>query len=144
MSTFLISTDHLHTCATNDQIGDIYRSILTIKERVRCGCHSIPYKKIIKLITISLVQDIITCLNMLPYQNGISRNLSPVAIILWLPNPYYKKLRISFGEYSQVYIGTNNSTKQRTVGVISLGPENEQGRYNFMSLATGKQLHAFI
>ena len=64
----------------------------------------------------------ITYLNMFPLKTGISSDLSPAAIILGSPNPYYNKLRITFGEYSQVYIGTTNSTKQRTVGAISLRP----------------------
>ena len=67
-----------------------------------------------------------------------------MAIILGSPNTDYNKLRIKFGAYAQVYIGTNNSTKQITVGVIALIPANERGGYYFMSLATGKQLHAFI
>ena len=96
----------------------------TIKEQIRCGWHSIPYKKFTKLMTRSLVKDMITCLNMFPYKNGISSNLSPAAIILGSPNPDYNKLNITFGAYAQVYIGTTNSTKQRTIGAIALRPAN--------------------
>ena len=53
----------------------------------------------------------ITYLNMLPSKNGISRDLGPAAITLGSPNPYYNKLRITFGAYAQVYIGTTNSKK---------------------------------
>ena len=120
---------HLHTCAANDHIRDIERSIRKIKERVRCGSHSIPYKKFTKLITRSLVQDMITCLNMFPSKNGITSNIIPSAIILGSPNPDYNKLEIKFGLYAQVYIGTTNSTKQITVGVISLRPSNYMGIY---------------
>ena len=100
---------HLHTCSANDQIVDIKRSIRKIKEQVRCGGYSIPYKKITKLMTRSLVQDMITCLNIFSSKNGISSNLSPAAIILGSPNPYYNKLKNPFGSYAQVYIGTTNS-----------------------------------
>ena len=86
----------------------------------------------------------ITCLNMFPYKNGVSSNLVPAAIILGLSNLYYNNMKITFGAYSQVYIGTTNSKKQRTVGVITLRAENERGGYWFMSLATGKQIHDFI
>ena len=79
-----------------------------------------------------------------PIQNGISSDLAPASIILGSPNPDYKKLRITFGAYSQVYIGTTKSTKQRTVGSISLRPENERGGYYFMYLSTGKQIHDLI
>ena len=95
-------------------------------------------------MTISLVQDMITYLNMFPSKNGISSNPSLAAIILGSPNPDYNKLKITFGEYLQVYIGTNSSTKQRTVGAIALISANERSRCYFMSLATIKQLHTFI
>ena len=91
---------HLHTCSANEHIRDINRSIRKIKEQVRCGCHSIPYKKFTKLMAGSLVQDIKTCLNMFLSKNGKSRNLGPAAIILGSPNPDYNKLKITFGSYS--------------------------------------------
>ena len=53
-------------------------------------------------MTISLVQDMITCLRMLPYKNVILRNLSPAKIILGYLNPHYNKLKIIFGAYAQV------------------------------------------
>ena len=66
----------------------------------------------------------ITCLNMFPSKNRISGDLSPAAIILGSPNPYFNKLKIAFGAYAHVYIGITNSKKQRTVGAIALIPEN--------------------
>ena len=67
--------------------------------------------KITKSMTRSMVQDMITFLNILPSKNGIPSNLSPSDIILGSPNPDYNKLRITFVAYAQVYIGTTNSTK---------------------------------
>ena len=69
------------------------------------------YKKITKLITRSLFQDMVNFLNILLSNNGMSRYLSPSAIILGAPKPDYYNLRITFGAYSQVYIGTTNSNK---------------------------------
>ena len=86
----------------------------------------------------------IICLNMFPFKNEISRDLSPVDIIIGSSNIYYNKLKIKFGAYAQFYIGTTNSTKQRTVGAIALISANERSGCYFMSLATIKQLHAFI
>ena len=73
-------------------------------------------------MTILLVQDTVTFLNMYPSKNGISSDLSPAAIILGSPNLDYNKLRITFVAYAQVCIGTTNSTKYRTVGAIVLHP----------------------
>ena len=86
----------------------------------------------------------ITYLNMSPYKNLISSNLIPGDIILGSPNQDYNEPKIAFGAYSHVYIGTINSTKQITVGAITPRPANERGGYYFMSLATAKQLRAFI
>ena len=44
----------------------------------------------------------VTCLNMFPFKNGISNDLSSAAIILGSPNPDYKNIIITFGAYSQV------------------------------------------
>ena len=71
-------------------------------------------------------------------KNGISSDLRPTAIILGSPNSDYNKVKITFEAYAQVYIGTTNSTKQITVEVITLRPENEWGGYYFMSLFIGK------
>ena len=84
------------------------------------------------------VQDMITYLNMPPSKNGISSDLIPAAIIIGSPNPDYNKLKITFWAYAQVYIGTTNSTKKRTVGVIELKLANQRGIYYFMSLAIRK------
>ena len=89
-------------------------------------------------------QDMINFLNMFPSQNGILRNLIPAEIILGTPNTNYNKLNITIWSYAQVYMWTTNSTKQSTVGAISLSPENKWGGYYFMYLATRKQLHYFI
>ena len=84
------------------------------------------------------------CPNVLPSKNGISNDLSPASITLGSPKPYYNKLRITFGEYAQVHIGTTNNTKQITVVEITLRSENKLGVYYFMSVYTGIQLHAYI
>ena len=69
---------------------------------MRFRFHSIPYKKFTKLMTRYLVQDMITLLNMFPYKNGISSNLRSAATILGYKNPYFNKLKITFGAYAHV------------------------------------------
>ena len=66
---------------------------------------------------------------MFPSKNGISSNLRPAAIVLGLPNTYHNKMKITYGVYAQVYIGTTKSTKQRLVGSIALRAANERGGY---------------
>ena len=66
----------------------------------------------------------VTCLKIFQSKNGISRDIIPESIILGSPNPDYNRLKITLGEYTQVYIGTTNSKNRRTVGTIELSPEN--------------------
>ena len=75
-----------------------------------------PHKEFKKLMKRSLVQEMVTCMNMLPSKNGLSSDLIPAAVILGLLDLDYNKLKTTFWSYKQVYIGTTNSTKQRTVG----------------------------
>ena len=43
-----------------------------------------------------------------------------------------------------VYVGTENNMKQRSVPGIALLPSNNSGGFFFMSLYTGKKLHAYV
>ena len=60
----------------------------------------------------------------IPSKNRISSDLSPASIIFGTLNLDYNKLKITFGAYAQVYLGTTNITKQRMVGDIALIPDN--------------------
>ena len=82
-----LSLAHLHTCASNEHIRYVERSMQTIKEIVRCGFCYMLYKNFINVITISLVQAMVTCLSMFPSQNGIPSGISPASIILGSLNP---------------------------------------------------------
>ena len=110
---------HLHTCATNDHIGYIKRFIRKIKEQVRRGCHSIPDKKSLKSMTIYLLQDMITCLNISPSKNRISSDLSQSAIVIGSPNTDYNKLKVTFGNIQSYTLAiqtakTDNGRDNRT------------------------------
>ena len=63
-------------------------------------------------------------LSMFPYKNVISSDLRPEVIVLRSLDPDYNKLKITFGAYIQVYRGTNNSSKQKMVGEITLRTAN--------------------
>ena len=78
-----------------------------------------PYKKFTKLMIKSL-DYMVTCLNMSPPKNGISNDLSTYSIILGTPNTDYSRLKITFGAYEQVHIGTTNNTDKITEETISL------------------------
>ena len=88
--------------------------------------------------------NIVSVLNEFPHKNGISRNISPAVIVLGRPKLKCSNRTLSFGAYCEVYVGTTNDDIPRSVSSIALRPSNERGGYYFMSLDTGRRLHAHI
>jgi hypothetical protein len=138
-----LSPTTLNIVARGEHVGPIERSIRTIKERVRCSCQGLPYKRIPKIMTQSIVESSVTWLNAFPAKEGASKTLSPSAIILGTPKPDHSKLKITFGAYAQAYESTTNTTQARSIGAIALKPSNERGGYYFMSLSTGRRIHCY-
>ena len=62
-------------------------------------------------------------------------------IVLGRNKPDYQRLKVTFGAYCEVYIGTTNTTEQRSVGAIALRPSNSnRGHW----LETGRRIHGYI
>jgi hypothetical protein len=130
-----------HICAAGKHVPEIERSICTTKERTRCTVHSMPYKHLPNMMMKHIILDGMSWLNALESKNGISTTMSPSSIVLGTPSPDCKHLKLRTGAYVQLYIGTTNTSKARTVGVIALRRSNESGGYYFMSLKTGCEIH---
>ena len=129
--------------ARDDHVGEVERSIRTIKERVRADVHGMPFKRLPKLMIIALVQRAVKVLNQFPALDGVSSTLSPLTIMTGKPSPDYNTMKIEFGSYAQVFEDNDptNTIKARTTGAIALGPTgNVQGDHYFMSLTSGKRL----
>jgi hypothetical protein len=90
-----------------------------------------------------IVLDGMYWLNFFPSTNDISTTMSPFNIVLGTPSPYFKHLKLRTGAYVQLYVGTKNTTKARTVGTIALRKLSKSGSYYFMSLKTGRELHGY-
>jgi len=125
----------------NEHVGIVERSIRTIKERVRCIFHSIPYRRMPRIMIDAILRSTISWLTAFLNNEGVSRDYSPASIVLGNENPDFKHLKLSFGSYVQVYGYTDNTPRQRVEGAIALRTSNNQGGYYFMSLETGNQLH---
>jgi hypothetical protein len=129
--------------ATGEHVGAIERSVRTVKERCRSICHTLPYRKFTKLMTIRLIDTAIFWLNAFPSKNGVSDFLSPSSIVQGHNKPDFNHKTIVFGSYAMVFVGTQNNMKARSVPAIALGPSNEWGGHYFMSLFSGKRLHSY-
>ncbi|KAI2510045.1 Reverse transcriptase (RNA-dependent DNA polymerase) [Fragilaria crotonensis] len=133
----------LNVVPADSHVGEIERSIRTVKERLRSCAHGLPFKRLPRIMVAHMVSDAMRCLNQFPWPHGISNTMSPNSIVTGTTVPDYNHMRIEFGTYVQLFEDNtpSNTLKSRSVGAIALSPTgNAQGDYFFMSLATGKKL----
>jgi hypothetical protein len=133
----------LDIVAADSHVGEVERSIRTIKERLRACAHGLPFKRLPKLMIAHMVADVVRCLNQFPRKHGISDSLSPACILTGAPNPDFNHMQLEFGSYVQIFEDNDpsNTLRSRSLGAIALTPSgNATGDYNFMSLATGAKL----
>jgi hypothetical protein len=134
----------MHIYGKDEHVGIIQeRSNRTVKEKCRAMTHVLPYKKVPKLMIISLATVAVKWINTFPPTNGISKTMSPAMIVQGLPKPNLRYKRIVYGSYALVYIGTKNDQSARSVLAIALNPSNEHGGHYFMLLYSGKRLHSY-
>jgi hypothetical protein len=127
---------HLNIVAADSHVGEVERSIRTIKERNRATVHELPFKRLPKIMVREIVKHSVTCLNQLPADDGLSETLRPLTIMTGKSNPDYNTLRIEFGSYVQIFEPTtfaSNTLRSRTTGAIALtSTGNTQRDFFFM------------
>jgi len=111
-------------CATNEHVDRIERRIRMIKERTRCYWVDLPYKKAPRIMVDENLYDINEWINAYPSKHGISRKYSPSALIQGKGPVDVSTLRVTFGAYCEVFIGSDNTNKERTASCIALRPCN--------------------
>jgi hypothetical protein len=133
---------HFSICSADDHVPEIERAVRTVKESIRATIHGMPYARLPRVLVKALVTHATRTLNMLPHPDGVSSTMSPATIVTGQPKTDFRTLSLEFGTYVQVYDGTSNDTKSRTLGAIATNPTgNSSGDYYFMSLATGERIH---
>ena len=81
-------------------------------------------------------------LNMFPRKGGVSKTLSPRALLTGQTWSYTTHCKLEFGDYVQTHEEHDNSMAARTIGAIALRPTgNTQDGYFFSSLTTGRVLN---
>jgi hypothetical protein len=67
--------------------------------------------------------------------------MSPYRLFTGMQVNYEKSLQLAFGDYVEVYDGTNNTSRSRTILCIALHPcNNSTGSWNFLNLTTGNKV----
>ena len=134
---------HLNVVAADSHVGEVERSIRTVKERLRACVHGLPFKRLPKLLLVHMVSHVIHCLNLFPASHGVSDTLSPVSIVTGAPPADYNTFKLEFGTYVQLFDDPDptNTIRARTLGAIALTPTgNAQGDYHFLSLSSGSRV----
>jgi hypothetical protein len=126
----------------DSHVGEVERSVRTLKERLRSCVHGLPFRHLPKLMVRHMMMDVVRCLNQFPWKNGISDALSPAAIVTGAAPPDFNNMRLEFGTYVQVFEDNSpsNTPKARSLGAIALNPTgNAQGDYFFYVPRNGCQ-----
>ena len=136
----------LNIVAAEEHVGDVERSIRTVKEGTRTAIHSLPYSHYTRTMVSGLVIRVVQSLNELPSENGISPELSPQTLIMGSPPPSFGDItELAYGDYVHTALGaTGSTTESRTIGAIALFPSrNSSKSWYFMSLETGYIVHRY-
>ena len=134
---------NMNIVTADSHVGEVERSIRTIKERLRACVHGLPFRRLPKLMITQMVADSVRCLNQFPRTNGISSTMSPSTIVTGAATPDYNSMRLELGTYVQVFEehDPTNTPRSRSLGAIALCPTgNTQGDYYFLSLSTGARI----
>eukprot|EP00957_Ditylum_brightwellii_P126301 9629561-Ditylum_brightwellii.AAC.1 len=91
----------LDNTSANKHVPEIKRQNHVIKECARAIKCTLPFKKIPTIMIIEIISFVVTWLNVFPPKLGISKHLSPRAILVGTQLNYDKHCRIPFRAYAQ-------------------------------------------
>jgi hypothetical protein len=133
---------NLNTVSRDEHVPEIERRIRTVKECTRCVYNTLPFRHVPPRMLIEMVYSSNFWLNSFPPGDGVSKVLSPRAIVVGMQLNFVKHCQLEFGEYVQTHEEHDNSMATRTTGAIALCPiGNEQGGHYFYSLSTGRRIN---
>ena len=132
----------LNTASNDEHVPEIERQIRTVKERTWAIYCTLPFNKMPRHLIIEMVYAANYWLNMFPRKGGVSKTLSPRALLTGKTWSYTTHCKLEFGDYVQTHEEHENSMVAWTIGAIALRPTgNAQGSYFFFSLTTGRVLN---
>jgi hypothetical protein len=114
----------LNIVDADDHVHEVERSIRTIKERIRCTIHGLPFRRLPKILVRAITENSVKMLNQFPSRNGVSNHISPLTIMTGVPLPDYNTMTLELGTYVQIYEPSDitNTTRTRETAAITLTP----------------------
>jgi len=132
--------------ASEEHVGDIEKSVRTIKDGTRVHISRLPFCKYPRAMVAGAAMHALISINQLPSNNGLSNILSPSTLITGESTPDFNNIiKLNFGDYVLTPPGkTKNDQSPRRIGAIALYPSKNASRgWYFMSLVTGQILHRY-
>ena len=106
----------LHVYAKDEHVQVVERELRTIKEKLWCTIYGLPYHRLPKLMVVGAVAHVTEMLNRFPaVEKGFSDNISPAELIDGCIKMDLSKKQILFGGYAQIWGGTTNTLKERSI-----------------------------
>jgi hypothetical protein len=116
------SDNALVNCTSaREHVGDIERSIRTIRERARCDVSKLPFGHCMPdAMVIQLIYNVIFWLNVPIWENGASGEYSPREIVTGFKVNFKKHCRAIWGSYIEASVDPNktNSLDAQTAPYI--------------------------
>ncbi len=113
--------------------------IKRIKELYRAVKNGLPWRLPTALIK-HLVCYAVSCIS-IRRTTSIASNLSPYRLFTGTRVNYKKSLQLAFGDYAEVFDGSDNTSRSRTIPCIALQPcNNSTGSWEFLNLLTGNRV----
>jgi hypothetical protein len=113
--------------------------IRRIKEVYRAVKSTMPWP-LPNMLVQDLVAYVVSRLNM-RCTPAINHNVAPRGMFTGLKADFRKEMELSFGDYCEVYDGTENMSKSRSIPCVALYPcSNATGSWVFLNLVTKKRV----
>jgi len=72
---------------------------------------------------------------------AINQNVCPKVLFTGVKVNFKKELELAFGDYCEVYDGTDNTSASRSIPCVALYPtSNSTGSWEFMNLSTKQRV----
>jgi hypothetical protein len=125
----------IDTGGAKDNVAKVDAKIRRVKELFRSVKESLSWK-IPKRMVKDLVAYAVARIN-IRRTTAINLNVCPKVLFTGIKINYKKELELAFGDYCEVYDGTDNTSASRSIPCIALCPcNNATGSWEFMNLKT--------
>jgi hypothetical protein len=122
-----------------DCVPKVDQKIRRIKEIYRCVKSGLLWRLPIILVK-NLVAYAVARINIL-HTTAINQTVVPRVLFMGIRVDFNKELSLAFGDYCEVYNGTDNTSRSRTVPCIALHPcNNATGSWTFYNLHTNVRI----